>query len=227
MGRGRWRRASARPAVSARRRRARRSLRAARPLPARPCRGSSTAARRGGGGTSSRTGPAGGSRRSGHVADRQRAVLQQLERALHAHLGDVGAEAGVADLGEERWSWRREVASRRATWSSSRSCGYSLLDDLLRLLEERASALDRSVSHRPPPGSVHVRTDAYAPLHCVRGHCGDRADQARRRLPLALTWRKPLTPVASCRPLLPAASRSVMFKRQTALDAAGTGRDAG
>src|SRR3954462_12717981 len=36
----------------------------------------------------------------GHVADRHRPVLQELEGALHADLGHVRAEARVADLGE-------------------------------------------------------------------------------------------------------------------------------
>jgi hypothetical protein len=82
-----------------------------------------------------------------HVTDGQRAVLEQLQRALHPHLGHVGAKARPADLGEgalELAPRRREPARDLVELQILRVFPP---DYFLRLLEERFSALRRPVSH--------------------------------------------------------------------------------
>src|SRR4051794_20151146 len=81
----------------------------------------------------------------------------------------------------DRCSWRREVASRRATWSSSRSCGYSR-----RIISfaSSKSALRRSavpsLMNLTPGLYAHVGGALGASAHAYGN--GRSADQARRHL---------------------------------------------
>src|SRR5205823_6403015 len=115
------------------------------------------------------------------LAHRQRALPEHVERAAHAHLGEVGAEAGLARLGERPL----ELAARRGEPARDvveLEVGRVLaLDDLDRLLEERAPPQCCSGSYR----HVASTSASFASPYVSRYNTGSlerlRKCRARRR----------------------------------------------
>src|SRR4051794_23102204 len=86
------------------------------------------------------------------VAHRHRPGLEKLERAPHADLGHVRAEARVADLAERPLQLAARSRETPSDMVQLEVCRVLVLDDLFCLFEQSASALFGSVPHSPHPG---------------------------------------------------------------------------
>ncbi len=117
-------------------------------------RGSATAGRRGGAGRPWRTGRAGGSPPRSPPGSRGGLPAQQLGGALHAHALQVERKLVSPASAKARWSWRREVATRRAM-SSRASLSWNS-SSMMRAASRKSARRRWTVAGRLASWSIYV-----------------------------------------------------------------------